>query len=218
GVVPSASLFARSLNVVLRALDLRRGQFLPRGGAPEIIGAQMHRWTYAVFIASLLYEIDQELAAHSVTMRCRAGGDVLWVPQSGPMRSCGALYYRAEPVVRDAVQVEPMLALSLLDRLVPSAVLQWVGAEHEVMQELRAFLARDLSMQEGAIAALVGRALRESRGGQDSVIPRNESKSSDRNPSDDQPLDDQAARCRSTVASSRCRPEPAPPPAESPVL
>lgn len=47
-------LFMRSLDVASRALDYRRGQILPRGAAPEVIGAQAHRWTYAVFVAALL--------------------------------------------------------------------------------------------------------------------------------------------------------------------
>jgi hypothetical protein len=47
-------LFSRALDVASRALDYRRGQILPRGAAPEVIGAQAHRWTYAVFAAALL--------------------------------------------------------------------------------------------------------------------------------------------------------------------
>lgn len=52
-VVPD-ELFTRALDVASRALDYRRGQILPRGAAPEAIGAQAHRWTYAVFVAALL--------------------------------------------------------------------------------------------------------------------------------------------------------------------
>ncbi|TAK43651.1 MAG: hypothetical protein EPO27_14580 [Betaproteobacteria bacterium] len=49
-----SDLFTRALDVASRALDYRRGQILPRGAAPEVIGAQAHRWTYAVFVAALL--------------------------------------------------------------------------------------------------------------------------------------------------------------------
>jgi hypothetical protein len=52
-------LFARALDVASRALDYRRGQILPRGAAPEVIGAQAHRWTYAVFVAALLSGIGK---------------------------------------------------------------------------------------------------------------------------------------------------------------
>lgn len=54
-----ADLFTRSLEVASRALDYRRGQILPRGAAPEVIGAQAHRWTYAVFVAALLYDVGK---------------------------------------------------------------------------------------------------------------------------------------------------------------
>lgn len=47
-------LFTRSLDIASRALHYRRGQILPRGAAPEVIGAQAHRWTYAVFVSALL--------------------------------------------------------------------------------------------------------------------------------------------------------------------
>jgi len=50
----SDDLFMSSLEVASRALDYRRGQILPRGAAPEVIGAQAHRWTYAVFVSALL--------------------------------------------------------------------------------------------------------------------------------------------------------------------
>ena len=52
-------LFTHALDVASRALDYRRGQILPRGAAPEVIGAQAHRWTYSVFVAALLYGVGK---------------------------------------------------------------------------------------------------------------------------------------------------------------
>ena len=57
---PSGARFTHALQVGSRALDYRRGQILPRGAAPEVIGAQAHRWTYAVFVAALLHDIRHE--------------------------------------------------------------------------------------------------------------------------------------------------------------
>jgi hypothetical protein len=54
-------LFTRALEVASRALDYRRGQILPRGAAPEVIGAQAHRWSYAVFVAALLCGVDKSM-------------------------------------------------------------------------------------------------------------------------------------------------------------
>lgn len=47
-------LFTYCIEVASLALDYRRGQILPPGAAPEAIGEQAHRWTYAVFVAGLL--------------------------------------------------------------------------------------------------------------------------------------------------------------------
>lgn len=55
-------LFTRALEVASRALDYRRGQILPRGAAPEAIGAQAHRWSYAVFVAALLCGLGKNMA------------------------------------------------------------------------------------------------------------------------------------------------------------
>lgn len=50
----------RALVAALRALDRRRGQILPRNAPPEVLGALVHRWTYAVFAAALLRDVDAE--------------------------------------------------------------------------------------------------------------------------------------------------------------
>lgn len=54
-------LFVRGLELGSRALDYRRGQILPRGAAPEVIGAHAHRWTYAVFVAALLHCVGRNV-------------------------------------------------------------------------------------------------------------------------------------------------------------
>jgi hypothetical protein len=66
----SGARFTHALQVGSRALDFRRGQILPRGAAPEVIGAQSHRWTYAVFVAALLHDTRQEGLAEELLNRC----------------------------------------------------------------------------------------------------------------------------------------------------
>ena len=53
----------RALAIVLRTLDHRRGQILPRNAPPETLGALAHRWTYAVFVAALLRDVGSEPSA-----------------------------------------------------------------------------------------------------------------------------------------------------------
>gem|GEM_PF-1500421 len=113
--------FTRALDVASRALDYRRGQILPRGAAPEVIGAQAHRWTYAVFVAALL---------------------------------CGFGKKRSD--------VRESHAAPLLERLVPSSVMEWLAADPALMRELLAFLSGVNSAQSGAISELVLRASAES--------------------------------------------------------
>jgi hypothetical protein len=61
--------FTHALQVGSHALDFRRGQILPRGAAPEVIGAQAHRWTYAVFVAALLHDTRHEGLAEQLLNR-----------------------------------------------------------------------------------------------------------------------------------------------------
>jgi hypothetical protein len=65
----SGARFTHSLQVGSRALDFRRGQILPRGAAPEVIGAQAHRWTYAVFVAALLHDTRHDGLAEQLLNR-----------------------------------------------------------------------------------------------------------------------------------------------------
>ncbi|HEY0858149.1 MAG TPA: TraI domain-containing protein [Albitalea sp.] len=65
----------RALAIVLRALDHRRGQILPRNAPPETLGALAHRWTYAVFAAGLLRDVGSKQAA-DVARRFEG-----WVPE-----------------------------------------------------------------------------------------------------------------------------------------
>src|SRR5687768_13646145 len=92
----SGELFTYGMEVASLALDYRRGQILPPGAAPEAIGEQAHRWTYAVFVAGLLHGVRS--AAKS-----KRGGSI---------------------------------ALLLLNRVVPPAILEWLAMDHVLMREL----------------------------------------------------------------------------------
>jgi hypothetical protein len=153
-------LLVDALTMVLRALDYRRGQILPRGAPPEVIGAQMHRWTYAVFIAALLSDLDDAMNELKVTIWGRDGSQVRWMPSTGGMQASGALRYRVECVHRAATATSSpgSLALLLMDRIVPPAVLAWLTAVPEPMGELRRFLSGDGTAGSGPIASIVMRA------------------------------------------------------------
>lgn len=156
-------LYTRALEVASRALDYRRGQILPRGAAPEVIGAQAHRWTYAVFLAALLHDVGHALAGLRVLIRGERGLFEPWDSLAGPMFACGASYYRLELQVNAASQgaLYAGLPLSLLDSIVPPTVRDWLAADPGLMRELTAFLSGDPSARAGAISGLVLRAAAE---------------------------------------------------------
>lgn len=111
-------LFTYSIEVANLALDYRRGQILPPGAAPEAIGEQAHRWTYAVFVAALL---------HGVRSTAKSERD-----ESSAAR--------------------------LLNRYVPTEILEWLALDGGLMRELNAFLSGKETAHDGVIGRLVRRA------------------------------------------------------------
>lgn len=156
-------LYVQALKVASRALDYRRGQILPRGAAPEVIGAQAHRWTYAVFVAALLHDVGKTLAGQPVLIRDGQGVPAPWAPLAGSMFACGAVYYRLElpgsAVTQGALYAG--LPMSLVNRILPPSVLDWLAADPGLIRELTAFLSGDPSARAGAISGLVLRAVAE---------------------------------------------------------
>jgi hypothetical protein len=145
----------RGLTTALRSLDRRRGQILPRGGAPEVIGAQAHRWTYAVFVAALLRDVR---VSHGLRVWLKKDADqpCAWDPAVGPMRACGANAYVFEslPTEMCLSSDDPRLAFQLFERCVPALIQDWLKEDPLLMSELRACLSGDAN-PAGAIRGLV---------------------------------------------------------------
>lgn len=150
----------RALATALRALDRRRGQILPRGAAPEIIGAQAHRWTYAVFAAALLHDIAKVGAGLRIRLDPDRMSYILWDPSQGPMSACGAASYGVEilPQERPTDVDDTALAARVLEQAVPAVVQSWLGEDAVLVEELRAVLA-GFAPPVSAIADLVSRAV-----------------------------------------------------------
>lgn len=149
----------RALATALRTLDYRRGQILPRGAPPEIVGAHAHRWTCAVFVAALLHDAARVCAGLRVWMNKGAGLPEAWDPAMGSMRACGAVSYRVETLPLDVVsdEVEPAVALQLFERCLPPLIRTWLGEDAALMAELRSVLMGRADAAS-AIGALVTRA------------------------------------------------------------
>ena len=148
----------RGLSTALRALERRRGQILPRGAAPEVIGDQAHRWTYAVFVAALLRDVVWVSEGCRVWIRSGADQPCAWDPAVGSMRACGAHAYAVEslPTEMWSEPADPGLAFRLLERCVPALIQDWLKEDPALMVELRACLSGHAD-PTGAIGALVAR-------------------------------------------------------------
>ena len=129
---------------VLRSLDRRRSQILPRGAAPEVIGARAHRWTYAVFVSALLRDLHHVSDGMRVWTVMGTGVSRTWNPAAGSMRSGGALGYVVEPLQPGVVPdpIDASAAWGLFERCVPAAIQDWLSEDPALMAaRLRQFSA-----------------------------------------------------------------------------
>lgn len=149
----------RGLAIGLRALEYRRGQILPRGAAPEIIGEHAHRWTYAVFAAALLRDAPKVCDALSVWLKRSDGPNSRWEPTTGAMSVPRETHYRIETLPNKAQPClfDSTLATGLFEHCVPGAVSAWLKGDAQLMPELLAALSGNFD-PANAIGQLVERA------------------------------------------------------------
>lgn len=124
----------------LRRCWRRRGQILPRGAAPEVIGAQAYRWTCAVFGTALLRHLPQVSNVMRVWTQMGVGVYRAWSPSEGSMRVWGALGYRIQMLQPCAVPqtLDQNIAWRLFEPCVPAPILDWLRENQALMAELRA--------------------------------------------------------------------------------
>jgi hypothetical protein len=154
------------LELALRALDHRRGQILPRGAAPEVIGELAHRWTYAVFVTALLCRVRTMTAGLRILMRVQGRESEMWDPLAGSMLAAGASAYRVRLVEREVVpdDLYRTLPLRAFEEWVPQSVRVWLAEDAALMPELRASLVRDSGAPRSVLSELVlGAALGRGR-------------------------------------------------------
>jgi hypothetical protein len=132
----------RALTRTLHVLDRRRAKVLPPGGAPEAIGAQAHRWTYAAMVAAMLQDMGHLFVGLRVDLVCANGTREPWDAAAGSMADCGAVAYSVDCDVgaSEAAVLSPPIALQLFERCVPSSILEWVRQDALVWSELLACL------------------------------------------------------------------------------
>lgn len=152
-----AGLLQEALVRTIRALDRRRGQILPRGAAPEVIGELAHRWTYAVFVGALLGDLSVTLGQLRVWIVDASESRSLWLPDRGSMHDLGGVRYSVDLLPARAVAIPGIpLAWTCFERWVPRLVRDWLHEDPALMEELRACLTGPMSVSETLGALLWG--------------------------------------------------------------
>ncbi len=152
-------LIEHTLECAEYALELRRGQLLPPGAAPEDMARHEHRWTYGVFLAALLHDIGKPLSDLRVSTRSDRGEGV-WTPLAGSLVEAGAAYYRVDFVEGRQYGTHSRLAATLLQKLIPQPTLLWLSEDRALVQELTEFLGGEA--KDGTLAGVVRQADGES--------------------------------------------------------
>ena len=152
-------LWQHLLEVADAALTFRAGMELPPGAGTEERKRLEHRWTYAVFVASLLHDVGKPVTDIRVTLYTQDPRDGRpWTPLAGPMRAFGAHWYSlafADPTERD-YHAHAKLGAMLLHTFVPPRVTRWLAEEGDVLAQLLAYLSGE--DKDGALGSLIKRA------------------------------------------------------------
>lgn len=146
-------MLRHSLDVMRRALELRRGRLLPPGAEAAVLAEQGDCWTYAVASCALLHDCGKAVTRLDVQL-CDAAGKVRgrWIPWFGPVIAQGTHYRirfrRGDYALHE--RLGPLIARTLM----PPAALQWLGDDLDLLGLWTAAIAGD-SQGGGAIAEIV---------------------------------------------------------------
>lgn len=143
-------LLEHTLEVVDFALSYRRSYMLPLGAGAERVNELKHVWTMAVILVSMFHDIGKTMsdlvvtlfAAHGISREGR-----IWTPMAGAMHSQGATHYQVNFNRSRRYDQHGELSVILMQRLVPSHILAWIGEQDSTLLPL---ILRSLSGAEDA--------------------------------------------------------------------
>jgi len=144
-------LVTHTLDVIDTALRMRKSYNLPQYSAPEIIYAQEHVWSYAVFIGALLHDIGK-IACNT---RIKLDTGSYWTPYEGSIYKTGAKYYDVE-FMQSRYKLHTQLANTFF-WLIPPKGRGWLTQYPNILAQLTAWLSGDL-YEFGAIGEIVRKA------------------------------------------------------------
>ncbi|WP_018871538.1 MULTISPECIES: MobH family relaxase [unclassified Thioalkalivibrio] len=124
------------LEVVLKALQIRRGYVLPPGAEPERLSHEADVWSYGVFSAALLHDVGKPVVDQEIVLYDRSGDRLgRWEPWHGPMTERPGAYWYSVRYRRGRVHKlhEPVSSL-MAHWILPPEGMSWVGEHQELLQ------------------------------------------------------------------------------------
>ena len=125
-------LLQHTLEVVDFSLSYRRSYMLPLGAGAERVNELKHVWTMACILVSMFHDIGKPMSDLVVTLYASSGvgreGRV-WTPLAGPMSTQGGTHYHVEFNRERRYEQHGELSVILMQRLVPSHILAWIGEQ-----------------------------------------------------------------------------------------
>ena len=127
------TLLDRTLTRLFRALSQRQGYLLPTEAEPEVIAAKADLWTYTVFAASLLQDIDQTVSVLNVSLFDK-DQNLLgpWNAYGGAMTE-PAVWYRVDSLSSVSLYAKRQITPLLARFVVPPVGLDWLWSDDEAL-------------------------------------------------------------------------------------
>lgn len=120
------SLLETQLELCATVLRLSKGKLLPDGASSELIAKEEPRYTYALFSASLLYQMYRLQLDRRVILHNRQNQPVVqWHVISGALGEVGQHFSIDWQPADIAFPIETLMA-SLVARLIPACAINWL--------------------------------------------------------------------------------------------
>lgn len=142
-------LIVHTLEVVERALRIRKDHELPQNTNPETIALQEHVWTYGVFIGAILHDAAKLVTNYRLVLS--NGSD--WNVFGKSIQETGADSYKIEFLKSVSYVLHSKLGATFF-YMIPPAGRQWVASYSVLMNQLSSYLQND-PYESGVIGDIV---------------------------------------------------------------
>ncbi|WP_026332809.1 MobH family relaxase [Thioalkalivibrio sp. ALE20] len=151
------------LEVVLKALQIRRGYVLPPGAEPERLTHEADAWSYGVFAGSLLHDVGKPVVDQLVHLYDEDGRRLgAWEPWYGPMSERPGVHWYSVKYRRGRVHKlhEPVSSL-VAHWILPPKGMAWISQHPELLQAWIHAIHGDMD-HAGPLGQIIMQADRES--------------------------------------------------------